>query len=332
MSADFQREKAYKILVFGSQSAGKTSVINLLVNGKNKIGNSLMGTTFEFVDTEYTSPENNKTYEFTDTIGINDAFKLQHTRLDYLKNYLIKFKLGFNLLIHVKRKGAIIKTDKQNYDFVVKNLFGQSAKTLCVITEAENIELPDEYWRMNRNHFAKNGMIYSDGIAVCSGVSENPLFDSIYQPLRQESREKLWNMINKNLSCELFYPKIEKSSLRDFFESFSPSTLLTSSKNFLYDILNVFNIFIDMPLTSQTAIEMNIDKDQASSIDRKHDLYLFALLCDASKKYSKINDEILLQKGWRFYDESKSEMASKNKNGYQGIAYIRKDNILLLIN
>ena len=57
-----------RILVFGSPTVGKTSLINMLTDTNNPTGNKFLSRPFQFQDTEYV--RGNQSYIFTDTTGI----------------------------------------------------------------------------------------------------------------------------------------------------------------------------------------------------------------------------------------------------------------------
>ena len=114
-------EKTYRILVFGSHSAGKTSIINMLTGEKNRASNSIEGTTFSFKDSIYLSNEEgdkNIVYKFMDTIGLNNDFKLEISSIEHLKNLIVESHEGYIFLIHVKRIGAIVNTLQVTRDLI----------------------------------------------------------------------------------------------------------------------------------------------------------------------------------------------------------------------
>lgn len=326
-------EKTYRILVFGSHSAGKTSIINMLTGEKNRVSNSIEGTTFSFKDSIYVSNEEgdkNSVYKFRDTIGLNNDFKLEISSIEHLKRLIIESHEGYNLLIHVKRMGAIVNTDTQNYELIVENLFDRAQNAICVITEAENLDSPETWWHENKAIFERNHMNYCDGIAVCSASSTMPALEVVYAEFRKKYKKELWDLIKRHLSDEPFYPKVKTSRVLGFFQKFK---LLTDTISIVFS-----SIFLDDDYTQKKEakrIKGNQDKnekrDEFVHIDntsgKTKDLYLHALLCKASKGYFKEYEDILNSNRWFRYVESNTYLIdNEHLNGYYGVAFMLKDN------
>lgn len=333
MSSANTGEKTYRILVFGSHSAGKTSVINMLTGEKNPVSNSIEGTTFSFKDSIYVSNkegDKNSVYKFRDTIGLNNDFKLEISSIEHLKKLIIESHEGYNLLIHVKRMGAIVNTDTQNYELIVENLFDRAQNAICVITEAENLDSPETWWRENKPIFERNRMIYCDGIAVCSASSTMPALELVYAQFRKKYKKELWNLIKRHLSDESFFPKVQTSRIMGFFQK---CKLLTDTISFAFS--SIFSDEDYMQKNEVKRIKENPDKNEKmekfvhidNTSGKTKDLYLHALLCKASKGYFKEYEAILNSNRWIRYIESNTYLIdNEHLNGYSGVAFMLKDN------
>ena len=94
-----------RILVFGSPSVGKTSMINMLTNQSKRIYDSSLSRPFEYEDVEYTHTDN-KSYIFTDTTGIIERNTFNENTAEKLKTFLEETSdKSYNLIIHVQKQG-----------------------------------------------------------------------------------------------------------------------------------------------------------------------------------------------------------------------------------
>jgi GTPase SAR1 family protein len=179
-----------RILVCGSSHVGKTSLINLLLTGNpSKTKNN--GQEIIYSDKKFT---------FTEAKGfeLNDKGIFFNTTAERnLKNSLSRIKDGFNLVIHVIKKGSILETDKLNYDMIVRDLFKEKINVLCVTTfldeeEGENLI---NYWKNLEVRLKKRGFNYTYGVGVCCAKSINKVLEEIYQNQRAISYKLLWDAI-----------------------------------------------------------------------------------------------------------------------------------------
>jgi hypothetical protein len=248
-------ELPYRILVFGSYSVGKTSLINLLTGAKFKTGNSANGNTFEFQ--EANCNYDNKKFLFVDTMGLSECLLSNEVNSynklrQFLKNTMEK---GYNLIIHVKKVGSIDEVDKTNYDFVTKKLFTQKIQPVCVISFAESkMKDPKKWWIDNKNLFENNQMLYNDGVCVCLGHPDDPDMEEYFKKLRDKSRQLLWDVIMKNVQDEPIKLKLNifdslMQNLSKFFDSL----------NSLYDVtLTNSSRAIEQPYQRYASNELNI--------------------------------------------------------------------------
>ena len=196
-----------KILIFGTTSVGKTSLINLLT-GENKgaIGSgNLSGTTFESHDYEYFDDVSKILYIFTDTIGLNEAQNGKVNPSDALMSLLSlikKAKDGFNLVIYLRKAEVLTNTDQSNYNLIVNNLLDNQARVICVNSHGEeHSEDVNSWWEKNKNYFTKRGMNFIGGVSAClAQTSNNRLLASQFIEYSKISKVLIWNEINRCIS------------------------------------------------------------------------------------------------------------------------------------
>ena len=120
--SNFESEKI-RILVFGSPSVGKTSMINMLTNQIRRINDTSLSRPFEYEDVEYIHTDN-KTYIFTDTTGIIERNTFNENTAEKLKKFLEETgSIRYNLIIHVQKLGRILEDSKFDYNLIKKSLF-----------------------------------------------------------------------------------------------------------------------------------------------------------------------------------------------------------------
>lgn len=112
--------KRVKIFVFGTSSAGKTSVINLLTDKHREVGKEAKGCTLksEACSVFYDGIE----FIFYDTAGLNegagDPKVSSKIAVENLINLLKEFEDGFNLVMYVRKISAIGALDDKNYNLI----------------------------------------------------------------------------------------------------------------------------------------------------------------------------------------------------------------------
>ena len=220
-----------RILVFGSPSVGKTSMINMLTNQSKRIYDSSQSRPFEYEDVEYTHTDN-KSYIFTDTTGIIERNTFNENTAEKLKTFLEETSdKRYNLLIHVQKQGRILEDSKFDYDLIIKSLFA-NCKSLCVITFSENNM---NWWLQNKQFFVDNKMEYTDGISICSSFEKEEGFD-IFKTIRNKSKDELWKFIETNKMPEGVIPYrnlINFNHIRSMAQN-----VLNDFSNFIFSIKN----------------------------------------------------------------------------------------------
>ncbi len=193
-----------RILVCGSKSVGKTSLINLLTQQQTNV-NAFTG---DF--NNVSCIKNNKEFIFTDVIGFDltdKGFFTTTTAVKNLRKFLKQIGTGLNLVIHVIKRQALLETDKINYDIIVNDIFGKKIKTMCAITFSEEEESLEKYWQNHINTLHQRGFAYNDGVAVCCGHSKNKNLDLILKDSREISYDLAWkSILNLIISNETVMP------------------------------------------------------------------------------------------------------------------------------
>ena len=222
-----------RILVFGSPSVGKTSMINMLTNQSRRINDTSLSQLFQYFDIEYTHIDN-KTYIFTDTTDIMERNTFNENTAKKLKAFLQETEnKRYNLIIHVHKQGRILEDSKFDYDLIIKNLF-VNCKSLCVITFAETNM---NWWSQNKQYFLDNKMEYNDGISICSLFEkENNIFKAKINNLFRKSKDDLWKLIEENQMPEGVIPyRNIPSHLIQY-----ASTAQHSINNFIHSVISIW--------------------------------------------------------------------------------------------
>ncbi len=210
-------QEVTRILVFGSSSSGKTSMINLLTDSQNQVGDGgLRGCTFESKDINF--KRNNKLYTITDTVGLDEASGgtvIASDALIKLIELIKKAKDGFNLVIFVRKAGVLKKEDENNYNLIFKELLNKQVKTICVNTHAEIVSKDlaslNQWWLDNQNQFEERDMIFDGGVSGCCAQITQPSTNDYLKQLITNydysgtMRSLIWDAIDKYKSEKPIY-------------------------------------------------------------------------------------------------------------------------------
>lgn len=181
--------KRVKIFVFGTSSAGKTSVINLLTDKIREVGKEAKGCTLksEACNVFYNGIE----FIFYDTAGLNegkgDPKVSSKIAVENLINLLKEFEDGFNLVMYVRKISSIGALDDKNYNlimynslcytlykrnlaltkyFIIRTLVQEKLPLIIVNTGAENSNPVNQWWEDNRDQFLKANYKFAGGVSV----------------------------------------------------------------------------------------------------------------------------------------------------------------------
>lgn len=198
----------YRVLVFGSTGVGKTSLCNNITGQCMRVDSTACGTTFE-THTYQPFTAAGHTFYITDTVGLNEGeygTVPAAKAAEQLVELLLQSEQGFNILLHVFKMPRRDKAHDDNYALFVKEMTQESIPTILVATGCENEEPMSAWAARNREHLSK-GCKYKEVIASC--FAEGGRLESVYAPLRAESRQQLLTAIIRHALSEpkLIYKK-----------------------------------------------------------------------------------------------------------------------------
>lgn len=215
-----------RVLVFGTAGTGKTSLCNALTRQNNKVGDGVLGVTFETC--HYSSFKfDNGQYVITDTVGLNESAKGKIPSKVAFKNLLTLLKEsqdGYSLLIHVFRIPRITQTETDNFDFFVKAVCESKIPVLLVATGCENREPMSQWAEENSSTIKELGLDYNDIVCTSFAISERPALAEHFNELREESRLAVFSAIKKHALPE-------------------PHKVYDSKDGFLVTVKRAWNIF-----------------------------------------------------------------------------------------
>lgn len=198
------QQKEYRILLFGTTSVGKTSLINLLTNSQEPVGNNgTKGCTFQHKDI-FCIKEGCK-FIFTDTVGLDEARNGTVDSFEAISNLIQlikKAKLGFHLAIYVRKCGVVTCLDENNYELIIEGVFQNKIKTIVVNSHAEN-EAGDGksmnfWWNKNKDDIQRPNFKFDGGCSVClCDKHSNPMIERIIKEndYVKQSVSLLWENI-----------------------------------------------------------------------------------------------------------------------------------------
>lgn len=189
-----------RVLVFGSAGVGKTSLCNALTNGKEPVGDSVVGVTFS--SHEYPAVSLfEKTLQLTDTAGLNEAKGGNVSAAESVRqliSLLRKSKKGYNLMIHVTNSSRLQASDQSNYDLFVKVIANLSIPTIRVVTKCDGYNPLSKNNLIWKEQYADLGMNYNGVFGTTFTVYDDPEMDKVMVKKRQESVNIMTDAILKH--------------------------------------------------------------------------------------------------------------------------------------
>ena len=158
------------ILFFGETGAGKSSVINMLMNGNDAVTSSgADGKTSSFES--FLASIDGQRVRLWDTAGLNEAergtvpAKVAKQNLWTLASGL---REGITLLVYCVRATRFRPKMKDNYNLVHGRICKGKVPIFIVITGLENEVPMDAWWVQNEAEFSRNGMSFDGHACVTS--------------------------------------------------------------------------------------------------------------------------------------------------------------------
>lgn len=204
-----------RVLVIGSTGSGKSTLINALV-GYDAMGTSsdAMGCTCWYSTVR--ARHDDVTYEFIDTVGINEPEEGGTvSRSDALRMFFKFVKDnadGFNLIVFCTREGRMTEESKQTYDIMVKKLYAgsesrQTPPPVLIFVGGMflDYEDPQAWCEKNRDTFVKQGFdeasVDRDAFhAIALPRSKNPMLETVFARARESSVRRAWSVIERTMA------------------------------------------------------------------------------------------------------------------------------------
>jgi len=158
------------ILFFGETGAGKSSVINMLMNSDDAgTSNAADGKTSSFES--FITSVDGQCMRLWDTAGLNEAVRgtvPAKVAMQNLQGLVGALREGIALLVYCFRATRFRPSLKDNYDLVHGTICQGKVPIFIVITGLEN-ELPmDAWWAENEADFSQSGMSFDGHACVTS--------------------------------------------------------------------------------------------------------------------------------------------------------------------
>lgn len=184
-----------RILVIGQTGAGKSSLINLLAGKKvAKVSDSAKGCTFEF--DSYQVDYNGEIFELIDTVGLNEESKGTAKPKDAMK-MLIRFikgnKRGFSCILFVMPKGRLTESFEKNHMLFCQTLLSGKTPAILFLGHCESDDPMNKWIKNEENKQALMPYNFSD--IVCGTAQDGGRFAELLLPLRDETRDSVWESI-----------------------------------------------------------------------------------------------------------------------------------------
>ena len=186
------------IIFFGETGAGKSSVINMLMNSDTaRTSSAADGKTSSFES--FITTIDGQRVRLWDTAGLNEAergtvpAKIAMQNLRVLVGALWE---GIALLVYCVRAMRFQPNLKDNYNLVHETICQGKVPVFIVVTGLENQVPMNEWWAQNETEFSQNGMWFDGHACVTSTRGKrNESGDNMYDTEFQESQMVLRKLI-----------------------------------------------------------------------------------------------------------------------------------------
>ncbi len=195
--------RMHNIVLFGESGVGKSSIINMLLMGKEvaKVNNDGKACTLE--NKAYELSINNLAFRIHDTTGLNDG---ESGRVPSKEAIIQLFKLlrelndGVSLLVYCMRAPRIREAAKHNWNLFYDVICRRKVTIVMIITGLENEENMGGWMkkRDNWDTFKQYGMQPHDHACITATRGKQKDGKYTYQEEYDESVEKVKELITAN--------------------------------------------------------------------------------------------------------------------------------------
>lgn len=112
------------------------------------------------------------------------------------------------------RKGRIIQSYIDNYKFFYEELAKKKIPIIVIITGCEDNDPMECWFEENKQYFDNSGLKFDATVSTC--FAEGGRLESIYGPLREESKCKVWDAIKLHIMNEPII-LIDKNEIKENF-------------------------------------------------------------------------------------------------------------------
>ena len=214
-----ERHVTRRVLIIGPAGAGKSTVINVLINNKVDAeamarpagtGDTTSGQT-AFFTTYYDFPD----YAYTDSIGLGDPRFRPEDVMDSLKSVLKMASVGYNKIYICLQYGRI-PTDTRKYIELITTVFGKRVLewSSIIFTRCNDQTMTKEKFLTKNSEDADiveivnqvNTVIFGDNMA-----DTDPEMEKVLCKRRRDFLDRIKRDLNETASAEVF--RLKKRSL-----------------------------------------------------------------------------------------------------------------------
>ena len=189
------RIRVTNIVLFGEAGVGKSSIINLIA-GENRAITSSGADPCTLDSTEYRLHTKTSCLRIFDTAGLNSMSIRGEEYLDAVGKAVeligaLKRVGGVDLLLFCMRGGRILENQKSNYLLFYEFLCKKKVPVVILITNLENEEVMEDWWKKNQHFLTGNGIECKDHACITAISGKN----DIHKPKLNESRESILKIL-----------------------------------------------------------------------------------------------------------------------------------------
>ncbi len=182
-------------------------MINLLMNREEAtVGNSAEIVTIEC--NKYETVKENTTFYITDTVSIFCYTRntiIDENAVEKWITFIISLAGGCSLIILVVQPGRISHTLQKYYSLLYETIYRGEVPCILYVSHCEEREPMNEWFLKNQRQFD----IIKFETAICGTTWSSARFKDIAEGLRIQTREALWEAIEKySLSTDVSVKKI----------------------------------------------------------------------------------------------------------------------------